>query len=294
MKKELLLLHQQAKEKLAQKHKQAWEKIKDSKLPITHFVNTTSHLAATAALAGTLITAGSSSVAGSTLPTNSEKNTTESSIHVAKSSQPTDLLSNLLQRSVRASLPDTPQKLSASTSQLMTEKIKSVTSITAVSSLDGHELNSDYGLMGAEQHLARFPGDAISKHDEYQKHGMTARGGAFGYLAKSENELSQEDIQKEKYYVAVQTFISPGWNKNSHQYKEWIKHRKVLVVNPNNGKAVVAVVADVGPAKWTGKQFGGSPEVVYHVNNGVFSPKTTVLLLFVDDPENKVPLGPIS
>ncbi len=36
----------------------------------------------------------------------------------------------------------------------------------------------------------------------------------------------------------------------------------MLVVNPENGKAIVADIADSGPSPWTGKHFGGSPAVM--------------------------------
>ena len=54
------------------------------------------------------------------------------------------------------------------------------------------------------------------------------------------------------------------------------------------------MVGDAGPAKFTGRQFGGSPQVMHDLG---FYPKThegRVLLLFVDDPDDKVPLGPIT
>ena len=65
------------------------------------------------------------------------------------------------------------------------------------------------------------------------------------------------------------------------------------MVNPDNGAAVVAVIGDAGPAKWTGKQFGGSPEVMHDLG---FYPKKTkgkTIVLFLDDPDNEVPLGPV-
>jgi len=66
----------------------------------------------------------------------------------------------------------------------------------------------------------------------------------------------------------------------------------VLIVNTENGKAVVAAIADSGPAAWTGKQFGGSPEVMHYLGGAKYK-KGAVIVFFVDDPENKVPLGPV-
>ena len=59
-----------------------------------------------------------------------------------------------------------------------------------------------------------------------------------------------------------------------------------------NGNAVVADIADSGPAAWTGKQFGGSPEVMNYLGGSRYK-KGPVTVFFVDDPKNRVPLGPV-
>ncbi len=59
-----------------------------------------------------------------------------------------------------------------------------------------------------------------------------------------------------------------------------------------NGNAVVADIADAGPAAFTGKQFGGSPEVMNYLGGPRYK-KGPVVIFFVDDPNNKVPLGPV-
>lgn len=67
----------------------------------------------------------------------------------------------------------------------------------------------------------------------------------------------------------------------------------MLVFNPNTGRAVVAVIGDAGPAVWTNKQLGGSPEVMKHLERVDGKAKGKVLYFFIDDPEDKIPLGPI-
>ena len=65
-----------------------------------------------------------------------------------------------------------------------------------------------------------------------------------------------------------------------------------MVINTKNGNAVVASIADAGPAAFTGKHFGGSPEVMEYLGGSRYK-KGAVLLFFVDDPENKISLGPV-
>ncbi len=159
--------------------------------------------------------------------------------------------------------------------------------------LEGNELNYFYGWTGYEQHLYRYPGDSLEQHDEELQAGIAPGLGAWGYFADSKEQMTQEDYLREKYYVAVQTLYLPEWATNWEEVYNWYKYRKVVMVNPDNGQACVAVVGDAGPAAWTGKQFGGSPEVMKALDLHEGYRKGKVLLLFVDDSENKIALGPV-
>ncbi len=192
-------------------------------------------------------------------------------------------LKKLLAKILKRELPSHQRLLTNTEEKKVTEAISKTLGLKAAFSLDGNRLNNQWGVMGLEQYLARFAGDTVAGRN-FPQVGMAPARGAFGYFA---------DANQEKYYVAVQTLYLPDWQQRFGVLKDWYKFRKVLVVNPDNGAAVVAVVGDSGPAKFTERQFGGSPQVMYDLG---FYPKThegRVLLLFVDDPENKVPLGPV-
>ncbi len=205
------------------------------------------------------------------------------------SSQRQDLLVN----QIKSLLPPTIQPLTPQQESAISNIINNLWGIHAVAQLDNERLNTDYGYIGAEQHLPRFPGDSVDQHDAFQRSGITPGRGAWGYFANSKQALTADLVQKEKWYVAVQTLYLPDWNTRFKYLRDWYKYRKVLVVNPANGKTVVAVVADAGPAAWTGKHFGGSPEVMAHLGLNVGKQKGAVLLLFVDDTYNEIPLGPV-
>ena len=53
------------------------------------------------------------------------------------------------------------------------------------------------------------------------------------------------------------------------------------------------VIGDAGPAVWTGKHLGGSPEVMYYLEREDGARRGPVLYFFIDDPQDLVPLGPI-
>lgn len=169
-----------------------------------------------------------------------------------------------------------------------------------VAEFDGKSLNRVYGIIGAEQHLMRYSGDTMETHfaseeeKKYWSSGMAPGRGAWGYFAPSRAEMTAQDISREKYYIAVQTFLAPGWQEHSAELSAFFKYRKMLVLNPDNGKAVVAVIGDAGPAEWTGKQLGGSPEVMSYLERQDGAAKGAVLYFFINDPENKIPLGPIN
>ncbi len=195
-----------------------------------------------------------------------------------------DANKEVLLSSFRKMLPDSVSPLSRSEEKALEQEIKNTTGVNAKASLEGEHLNTTYGYIGLEQHLVRYPGDVVAN--------MAPGKGAWGYFSKSKDELTEAAVEREKWYVVVQTLYLPDWEKRLSYLRDWYKYRKVLVVNTINGNAVVGDIADSGPAAWTGKQFGGSPEVMEALGGTKFT-KGTVLVFFVDDPENKIPLGPV-
>lgn len=191
-------------------------------------------------------------------------------------------------------IPKGTKTLTAAQEKDVSQIIKEVLNLPVTAELDGHRLNASYGRMGGEQHLPRYPGDTIGQHDELQVKGITANRGAFGYFAPSKELLTPEAAQREKYYVAVQTMYLPNWNHDYKTLKKWYEFRKVLVVNPSTGKSVVAVVGDAGPAAWTGKQYGGSPEIMQYLQPFANKNNGMVLLFFIDDKDNTIALGPVN
>lgn len=166
--------------------------------------------------------------------------------------------------------------------------------------IDNKRLNKTYSLIGAEQHLYRYSGDTLQSHARdaqdwamYGKSGIAPGLGAWGYFASSKQAFSQKEEERERWYVVAQTFLSPGFSERVREYRDFYRFRKMIVVNPKTGQAVVGDMGDVGPAEYTGKSFGGSPEVMYELGLGGGPRKGAVLFFFVDDPEDKIPLGPI-
>lgn len=191
-------------------------------------------------------------------------------------------------------IPHQPTKLSGDQATQIENLISQNTNIPVKVSLDGQSLNHTIGYIGFEQHLKRYPGDSLAGHDEIQEAGIAPGIGAFGYFAKDAQDFSTKAYMEEKYYCVVQTLYLPNWNTDYRQLKDWYAFRKMLVVNPVNGNAVVCAIGDAGPADWTGKQFGGSPETMQYLDLNKGPRKGLVLMLFVDDPENKIPLGPVN
>lgn len=167
--------------------------------------------------------------------------------------------------------------------------------------IDGIRLNRTYGLIGGEQHLYRYPGDNLLSHAKttqdwamYGGAGMAPNLGAWGYFAPSKEAMTPQDEQRERYYIAVQTFLAPGFSENVAKYRDFFKYRKMLVVNPQTGQAVVADIGDAGPGESTGKSLGGSPEVMQDLGLAQGPRKGEVLYFFIDDPNDIVPLGPVN
>ncbi len=202
-------------------------------------------------------------------------------------------LAKILPKDVRPLTTDEEQKISDILSRTF--------AIKATPELEGKRLNRSYGLIGAEQHLTRYPGDNLSSHFDseeemklYWQQGMAPGLGAWGYFANSSDSVTQLNKDREKYYIAVQTFLSKDFNSRFAEYRDFYKYRKMLVVNPNNGRAIVADIADAGPGESTGKHLGGSPEVMHYLERVDGSLRGPVLYFFIDDPSDKIKLGPIN
>lgn len=194
--------------------------------------------------------------------------------------------------SLKQMLPTDVRPLSRDEEKRLEQVINDITNVPAKASLEGEHLNTTYGYIGAEQHLKRYPGDILENHGPYYKEGIAPGLGAWSYFAKSKSELNQDLIEKEKWYAVVQTLYLSDWSKRQPYLRDWYKYRKVLIVNTKNGNAVIADIADSGPAAFTGKQFGGSPEVMEYLGGSKYK-KGSVILFFVDDPENRISLGPV-
>lgn len=172
--------------------------------------------------------------------------------------------------------------------------------IKVVPEIDGKRLNKSYGLIGGEQHLYRYPGDNVFAHAKtaqdwamFGDAGIAPGLGAWGYFAPSKETFMSRDDDRERWYIAVQTFLSPGFSERVAEYRDFYKFRKMLVVNPKTGQAVVADIADAGPSEFTGKSLGGSPEVMHELGLATGPRKGAVLYFFIDDTGNNVPLGPV-
>ena len=190
-------------------------------------------------------------------------------------------------------LPKRARPLERDEEKFLEGVFSQVLKVPARASIEGEHLNTTYGYIGAEQHLRRYPGDALSQHDKDTfKEGMAPGLGAWGYFASSKDSMTESLEETEKWYAVVQTLYLPDWGRRTAYLRDWYRYRKVLIVNTDNGNAVVAAIADSGPAAWTGKHYGGSPEVMHHLGGERYK-KGPVIVFFVDDPENKIALGPV-
>ncbi len=278
-------------EKWTSRHRNLQEKLweKHSRV-LKHFVGKTKQVAA-GSLAGLMLMAspGAAFTAATAKPIVQEK-------PFIDITNQTSLLLTL-----HTLLPQTVQPLTPQQEQKVGELLSSAFHMQIAAEINGIRLNRSYGYIGQEQHLARYPGDSIDTHfnsgtdaQEYYDYGMAPGLGAYGYFAKSATAMTPEQNNREKYYIAVQTFLAPGYLENTKKMNDFFKFHKMLVINPDNGKAIVADIGDSGPAEWTGKSLGGSPEVMKYLERVDGAQKGPVVYMFINDLNNTVPLGPVS
>src|SRR5581483_7167035 len=61
-------------------------------------------------------------------------------------------------------LPTNVQSLNRRQEKRIAAKLTQYFGFPVTAELDGIRLNTNYGLIGAEQHLARYPGDSMATH----------------------------------------------------------------------------------------------------------------------------------
>lgn len=181
-------------------------------------------------------------------------------------------------------LKNNPNKLQSDDEKFVERELSKKFNLNLKSSIDGKRLNDIWGYFGQEQHLYRWQGDNLTLHNDYLKYGIAPSTGSFGYF---------ETVEQEKYYIAAPMHLIPSWNRDWPVLKPFFKFRKVLVFNPANQKAVIAVIGDNGPALWTGKQFGGSPELMNYLQMKDGKAKSKAVVLLLDEKSDYVALGPI-
>lgn len=206
----------------------------------------------------------------------------------------------LLAEQLSAKIPSEVRPLDSKEEQNVLDILSKDFGFSVKAQLNNIRLNRNYGLIGGEQHLYRYPGDNLYAHADnssdwamYGDAGIAPGLGAWGYFAHSKEEFKEIDKERERYYLAIQTFLAPGFAEDFARYRDFFKFRKMLVVNPKTGQAVVAVIGDAGPSEWTGKHLGGSPEVMEILGLAKGPRKGAVLYFFIDDPKNEIPLGPV-
>lgn len=206
----------------------------------------------------------------------------------------------LLAQSLQNKMPDEIRLLDRNEEKEIADTLSRNFGFKVTAEINNIRLNRNYGIIGGEQHLYRYPGDNLYAHADsssdwakYGGAGIAPGLGAWGYFVPSKEEFTETAKLQEKYYLAIQTFLVPGYAEDVGKFRDFFKFRKMLVENPKTGQAVIAVVGDAGPATWTGKHLGGSPEVMEALGLSDGPRKGPVLYFFIDDSFDKVPLGPL-
>jgi hypothetical protein len=170
------------------------------------------------------------------------------------------------------------------------QQLSDILGFGVTASLDNQRLPFTTGMIKALPHQLRFPDDKLEEHSAVLEAGIAQKRGDFGWLMQP-HQHSADNAVAEKYSFCVPLTYLPNWQADHQRLRAWYKKRKVVVINPQNQRAVVGVIADIGPSQTLKYQFGASPEVIRE--GLLWSPQAQgrVIMLFVDDASDKVPLG---
>lgn len=126
---------------------------------------------------------------------------------------------------------------------------------------------------------------------------VSQRGVDSPYVAASPRFHNSSSVVQEVYIYRSATASTPNiWRgrprtallPNTNQAKEWHRGKKVLVTNPANGRRLVASIMESGPAIFTGRVSGLSPEAML-----ALSVETDGNLEYGFLLDQSIPLGPL-
>ena len=158
--------------------------------------------------------------------------------------------------------------------------------------VEGQRLPHTHGVIQALPHFKTTPTDSLENHS-YPHATFSGKRSFFGWVT-SGTSVDQDPPAYEQYAVSLPLFLLPGWSEKFVSLKKWYAYRKVIIINPAESIGVVARIADTFPLVTAKYQFGASPEVILEAK--CWSPKSLgkVLIFFVTDETDTVPLGPVS
>ena len=142
---------------------------------------------------------------------------------------------SLLAKELKDKLPEEMRSLTPQEDEDITRVLSNYTGLVLKPELEGIRLNRTYGMIGGEQHLYRYPGDILEKHAKsssdwamFGGSGIAPGLGAWGYFSPSQAQFNAKDEERERWYIAVQTFLAPGFAKNLAVYRDFFKYRKMV------------------------------------------------------------------
>ncbi|MCX6811337.1 MAG: N-acetylmuramoyl-L-alanine amidase [Candidatus Berkelbacteria bacterium] len=173
-----------------------------------------------------------------------------------------------------------------------------------IDALDGVWIPTTSGKTGREQHLWLESGETPEHHylvsgtPPWAMNGMAGSFGAFGSPPTLDNERYYINMRwnyTEWYEAPDGTCHTPDGHpdtcyRNSNlALKTWHRSKRLIVTNPANGHKIVVSVEETGPAIWTGRVSGLSPEAM-----GMLGANTNDNLIYHWSGLQSVPLGPLN
>ncbi len=171
------------------------------------------------------------------------------------------------------------------------QQLSDLLGFSVTTELDGYRLQSNSGTIGAGQHLKRHPNDHLDQHSAVKEAGLSPYRSAYGWLS-SQSPVDELTELREQFWVGVPVSASTNTFQDIQGTIQWFKYRKVLVINPSSQSFVVACIAD-RLVDTPSRQFLGSPELIRSLNCWNPGSFGKVLIFFVEDESNQIPLGPV-
>lgn len=170
------------------------------------------------------------------------------------------------------------------------QQLSDIVGFTVSSQFENIALPYIWGKAKSLPHIKRHPTDNLDLHEYIHEATITNKRSVYGWLNLVQS-TKEEIAIREQYSVTLPLLTFEHPELPSERFIQWFKYKKVLMINPQSKKMAVAQISNIVLPQQPKYALGLSPELSRNLETWRPPSQGNIFFLFVDDAQDKVPLG---